>query len=91
MLEIEFRMLWFLPPTTAGGKPIDRLELRVTSVLLLDLDNDLRNKSRSDDDDWDEAEDALRWRCIRVGSISVIFASRANTDRTGENLVRYLF
>lgn len=55
-----------------------RLGLRRTPVRLLDLD--LR-KSNSERDDCDE-EDARRWRCIRVGSMSGTFANRANKERT---------
>lgn len=66
--EIEFLAL--------GGSI--RLGLRRLLVLLLDLD---LNGSRSDLDDWEEAEEA-RWRCIRVGSMLGMFARRAKIERT---------
>jgi hypothetical protein len=74
-VDIELRRL-SVPPAIVV---VLRLGLRLIPVLLLDRD---RARSRSDLEDWDEAEDARRWRCIRVGSTSGIFARRANKERT---------
>lgn len=83
MSEIELRGLSVIPPFNITGGII-KLELRRTLVLLFDLDLIM---SRSDLEDWEEVDDARRWRCILVGSISAIFARRANRDKTERKLV----
>ena len=49
-------------------------------ALLLDLER--ANSILSDLEDWEDTDEALRCRCIRVGSISCTFASLANKERT---------
>lgn len=75
MLEIEFRI--FSPalcPLREILFDVLKLGLRLTLVRLL-------GRERSDFDDWDDADDARRWR-ILVGSTFGILASLANNERT---------
>lgn len=76
--------------TTWGLVEIDavRLGLRVTLVRLFDLERLRRNCSLSDD--WDDTEDALRCRCICVGSIFGILAVCANRERTKKRSFVYI-
>lgn len=74
----------FLALSTRGI--LDGLEammfgLNRTLLLLFDLER--LKISLSEMEDWDEADDARRWRCICVGSIFAIFAHRAKSERTG--------
>jgi hypothetical protein len=73
--EIEFLALSGLP--IIGGNI--KLGLRRMLDLLLDLEP---SRSRSDLEDCEDAEEARRCRCIRVGSISGMFARRAKIERT---------
>lgn len=75
MLETEFRTFSLAPcPPTGMLVDVLKLGLRRTLDRLLGLE-------RSDFDDWDDADEARRWRCILVGSTFGMFASLANNDR----------
>jgi hypothetical protein len=73
----------FLALSTRGI--LDGLEamtfgLNRTLARLFDLER--LKISLSEIEDWEEADDARRWRCICVGSTFAIFADRAKSERT---------
>jgi hypothetical protein len=71
-------------PDRAGSKTeipggLAGMILGLRRTLLFDLD-----RTRSATDEWEEAEEARRWRCMWVGSTPGSFAKRANKDKTSK-------
>jgi hypothetical protein len=62
---------------------LEAMMLGLHRVLVRLFDLERLKLSLSEIEDWDEADDARRWRCIRVGSTFAIFADRAKSERTG--------